>query len=201
MLELPDAASAMVFTNIWVRGVYPKPEVADVVLDLGANVGIFTAYAARAGAAHVFCVEPCPDSLVRLEANLIAMAIRDQATIYPAAIGAHAGYAFIGRRNDVGNRLRFDESDEVARVPVVDAAALLDELNPAPTYVKLDIESNEVAVLRRLGAGGHFENVRVVALEAPADAVAELAGILDASGFSVTRRSWPEHLLVGRRRR
>jgi FkbM family methyltransferase len=191
----------MVFTNIWVRGIYPRPRIADVVLDLGANVGIFTAYAVRSKAAHVYCVEPCPDSVARLEDNLNAMAARDRATIYSAAVGERDTVAFIGTRNHVGNQLRFEESADVTRVRVVDAARLFDDLHPTPTYIKLDIESREAAVLRRLSSGLRFGDVRVVAMEVPADEVSELARFLDGLGFAVQTRSWPEPLVIGERHR
>jgi len=35
-------------------------------------------------------------------------------------------------------------------VPLLDVATLLDSLQPRPTYIKCDVEGNEVPLIRRL---------------------------------------------------
>ena len=58
-LTIPDRVSALVFANIWIRDIYPRPRDGDVVLDLGANVGLFSVRALHQEATFCHCVEPC----------------------------------------------------------------------------------------------------------------------------------------------
>lgn len=69
--SFPDA---VVVREIWCENVY---EVADgdltdtgIVVDLGANIGAFSVYAAKLGAKKVIAVEPQPDNIELLKKNI-----------------------------------------------------------------------------------------------------------------------------------
>ena len=47
IISIPAPISAKVFTNNWIRHVYPDPKPGDVLLDLGSNIGMFSLYALR----------------------------------------------------------------------------------------------------------------------------------------------------------
>ena len=49
---------------------YVKVETNDVVVDVGANVGVFSAYALSASPMHVYCIEPMPDTFGYLKHNM-----------------------------------------------------------------------------------------------------------------------------------
>jgi len=70
----------------------------DVVLDLGANVGLFTlSLMERFHGLKIVCLEPAPFSRTCLERNIAASPWRDrhQITILPDAVGAENGNAMI----------------------------------------------------------------------------------------------------------
>lgn len=201
---IPDRPTAMVLANIWVRKVYPPPEASDIVLDIGANIGLFSLYALKSGIRRVHSVEPCPESVTYLRAHLDGHPLGARATLYHAAIGTASGTAYIPVRNSVANRIQKTQAVETVPVDVLDARVFFDSLDPSPTYVKLDIEFDEAPVLSRLLESASSKGVRRVVIEAndsksnDSESL-ELVQVLKASGFITRVRDTPEKILVGTR--
>src|SRR5437899_5103754 len=69
-LTLASAAEVEVFWHVFVRATYELPERCATVLDCGANVGIFTVWAAsRKPEARIVALEPFPETFAALQAN------------------------------------------------------------------------------------------------------------------------------------
>jgi hypothetical protein len=177
IISIPAPISAMVFANIWIRHVYPDPKPGDVVLDLGTNIGMFTLYALNRGAKFVHCVEPCPDSVNRIEKHLKEWGFRDRANVMTAGVADRAGQGF---------------------VPLLDVATLLDSLQPRPTYIKCDVEGNEVPLIRRLVSSPALSNVHTITMEVTSDEE-EVGAMLEKAGFTVEIRQKPETIIIGTR--
>ena len=64
------------------------------------------------------------------------------------------------------------------------------------TYVKLDIESNELAVLRRLLTASKFSSVRTVTVEKKGE-TDPMVKTLRNAGFEVSVRTYPETIITG----
>ena len=67
------------------RGVQP----GDVVLDCGANIGIFSKTALASGARLVVAVEPAPDTLECLRRNLGREIAERRVIVYPKGVWDH----------------------------------------------------------------------------------------------------------------
>jgi len=195
-VSLPDKPTAMTFANIWVRHVYPVPSRDDVVLDLGANIGMFTLFALTAGVKFCHSVEPCPDSVNRIREHVASAGFKDRQNMIPAAIGESNGTAFIPTKTDISNTISSEQNSNTVPVPVLDAAVLFDSLQPQPTYLKLDIESNEFAVLRRLLSTPKFASVRTVTIEVKGDTDPMFKALREA-GFEASVRTYPETIITG----
>lgn len=118
--------------------------LGDVVLDLGAHIGTFTARALAAGAARVRAVEPAPDNTALFKRNVDdprvelweGVASRSDTgleTIYLVDLEKHKGtdsHSMIVKRG---------------RLPLVVEAWSLAELCAGldPTFIKIDIEGGE----------------------------------------------------------
>ncbi|HEY0551965.1 MAG TPA: FkbM family methyltransferase [Verrucomicrobiae bacterium] len=145
-------------THLWVadevllEGVYQLdvvPFTPDVVLDLGANIGLFTLLAARRWPqAHLVCVEPHPTTFSFLCDNLALNGVN--AVKLQCAVDAEVGVKFLENDGAVFQTL----SQRASATPVM--TLQLDSLVPSrqdlKLLVKMDIEGSEVAVLDHLSA-------------------------------------------------
>ena len=200
IISIPAPVSAMVFTNIWVRHVYPDPKPGDVVLDLGTNIGMFTLYALSHGAKFVHCVEPSPDSVNRIEKHLKEWGFRDRANVIRAGVAERSGEAFIPSITNVASTIQIKADDGLVPVKLLDAAELLETLQPRPTYIKCDIESNQVPVIRRLISSPAISSIHTIAMEVDVLSEAkDLEEALKKAGFTTEIRVDPEMILIGRR--
>lgn len=165
-LAVPADQSAAELRYIWdeIEGpiaLYDDPRAAirpgDVVLDLGAHVGLFALHALGRGAARVVCVEASPVSAACLLANLQTRGLDERVDLYCRAIYDHdRGLAFTlvaaspgcnfvdeaypGRTAPEWRRL------EVPSITIDQIAAglALDRLD----FIKFDTEGCELAALR-----------------------------------------------------
>ncbi len=198
IISIPAPISAMVLTNIWIRHVYPDPKPGDVLLDLGTNIGMFSLYALSHGAKYVHCVEPCPDSVNRIDKHMTEWGFRDRANIMQAGVAAQAGQGFVPSTTSVANTVTSKANAGMVPVPLLDVATLLDSLQPRPTYIKCDVEGNEVPLIRRLTTSSALSSVHTIAMEVTSDEK-EIGELLEKAGFKVEIQYEPEIIIIGKR--
>jgi len=172
-----------IFQRCLIDGTY-EPELAALcrtylapdrdAIDVGANVGFYSVLFGRLlqeGTGRVVSVEPSPDVLVRLRANLARNGVADRVTVFAGAMAdrkqmAHlqrlAGfdeYATIGASmHHALDREQEEAPGKTERIAV--AAESLDGLVEAhglrPGFIKIDVEGAEHLVIR-----GAVETLRV----------------------------------------
>ncbi len=92
----PESAHLdFLFAEIWIDRVYsPKGfEIrdGDVVVDVGANIGVFSAFAAlQARDVRVFAYEPFPGNVALLRSNTEGIR-QSRVRVYPQAVGGSSG--------------------------------------------------------------------------------------------------------------
>lgn len=125
-----------------------------VFIDIGANVGIYSVYAAlRAGAdARVIAVEPHPLALERLRCNLLLNNLAN-VVIEPIALNDRSGaVAFKHDRQNIGNSsILFEQSDVQSNLIEVQGESLMDlvakyQLTKIDA-IKIDVEGAEDRIL------------------------------------------------------
>ena len=132
-----------ILAEIFSRHCYEPPFdlMADRVLDLGANIGLFAAYAlGELGAKEIVAVEPDPDNLRVLrqfvsENRAPVRIIEGCAGTSPGEIGFEGGAA-------ANSRVAERDCDATTCVPVVDVFSL-----GSFDLVKMDIEGSEWTLL------------------------------------------------------
>ena len=128
---------------------------ADVIVDVGANIGNHTLYFSKVLGAKVICVEPNPAALVLLQKNLEMNEVTGQVTIVKAAASDHSGSLRL--ENGPLSNLGMAKVMEAAKVGSIEIASItLDEMissvlseeDARISLVKIDVEGFEQNVLR-----------------------------------------------------
>ncbi|WP_189994850.1 FkbM family methyltransferase [Thalassobaculum fulvum] len=137
----------------WMAGFRPD----DVLLDIGANVGIYTIAAAGLFGVRVAALEPYGPNLAVLRRNVAINRLADRVTVLPVAAtdvertgrlyheGGEAGAASQHFETAVDGA---DESEPFDRVEGVPVDVLVERGTiPFPTRIKIDVDGNERAVI------------------------------------------------------
>jgi len=147
----PDRGGlAEAIVELWLEHTYTagfyRPADDDVIVDAGANVGIFAIQMARQNShCRVIALEPFPENFEYLEANVEQAGLKN-VTCCEMALGAGFGK---GRMQATGSRsldhvLRFSDSNATEGVPVVPLSGLFDLAGVKEIdFLKVDIEGAE----------------------------------------------------------
>lgn len=114
-----------------------------VFYDIGAHAGIYSLAAARAvgESGTIVAVEPNQVNVVRFARHMDLNRIRS-VRLLPAAASDAVGTAIFSRGpNNYQGRLQPDGGLEVPTIR-------LDDIEPAPSVIKIDVEGHEASVLR-----------------------------------------------------
>ncbi len=139
-------SDAAVVREIFQENVYrlALSDCEGTVIDLGANIGAFSVFAALHGAGRVIAVEPEPDNLRVLEVNRETLPDPDIIAVWPGAIWTSVEDVRLTPSHG-GTRITADG-------PVIMPAITMELLFHSSVIIecstlKLDIEGSEYAVL------------------------------------------------------
>ena len=171
-------------------GNYPQ-----VVYDIGANVGISTAYfSLMFPNSKIYAFEPEPGNYLTASRNLEAL---PNVLISKRAISEHVGtMAFeCGADTRGGKLVEHDGATSISTqaVDVTTIESLIDQEGlPSPHFLKIDVEGAEVDVLR--GAGHHLKCAKLLNIETHSKELhnACLELVKDA-GFRILSDKLPPH--------
>ncbi len=185
--------------DIFVRGEYKTAAYTigegAIVLDIGANIGAFSLFAAHRGA-RVYAYEPTPGTYARLRKNIELNNVTQRVTALQNAVAGNAGkrelflHPAVSGANTIApyrEHLDFVESGKGVLVEAV----TLDDVFKANgigqcDFLKLDCEGAEFEILRA-ASRETLARIRHIAMEYHRDP-AELRRILRAAGFEVVVR-------------
>jgi FkbM family methyltransferase len=133
-------------------GEYEVPYRAakPVILDIGANVGSFAAWALkRWPGAHVHCYEPLPDNFALLKKNLgriegSAVSLNNFAIGDPSLKSLYLG------RNNCGEASFYDVGEQ--STITVDVETRAPSVLPKAHIMKIDTEGSEIDILGRMSS-------------------------------------------------
>jgi FkbM family methyltransferase len=159
VLDSPGTLNlAFLFHEIWVREIYAPPgyEIGpgQSVIDVGANIGVFAAYAAtRAPGVRVFAYEPFPGNVEWLRRNVGASGLAEKVSVRQEAVAGERGERVLHVNPEswiVHSLVREDASasEEIAVTCVTLDDALDGNGIERCDLLKLDCEGSEYEILR-----------------------------------------------------
>jgi FkbM family methyltransferase len=155
VLTLLSRGEVKVFWQIAVRKSYALPSHCSTILDCGANVGIFTVWAAAERPdARIVAVEPCRETFDRLTGHIDANRLTSRVQCLRVGLAAQTAERFLDSAYDTPNR-RLIPADAVPARPhaaeSVTCVTLEDCMQGAGIseldLLKMDIEGSEWEVL------------------------------------------------------
>jgi FkbM family methyltransferase len=158
-----DPRDRYIAKKLVLYGAYEKHEISlltslvnlgDYVLDVGANIGLYTLHLSRAVGPHgqVIAVEPDPDNLTILRKNLESNDCSNVVVIPHAFGNKHETRKLYQVDKNRGNLSFADlgKTDQSIDVEVRPGKTVLETLAKQPRVVKIDVEGAEPMVLEGL---------------------------------------------------
>lgn len=156
----PGTSDEKAIREVVARRAYARykfaPAADETWLDLGANVGAFSVWAAtRHPTVRVHAYEPDPDGCELMAHNLRLNGVRHQVEITQAAVVTDRRRTAVlhcntARGNVWRNSIEREwRGGEDIRVPARHISTVLPEL-PSGTYLKMDVEGTEMPILEWL---------------------------------------------------
>ena len=128
----------------------PYRHSAPVILDIGANVGSFAAWALkRWPGCFVHCYEPLPDNFALLKRNLGEFEGRS-VSLHNFAVGDPSLTRLYLGRNNCGEASFYDIGEQTTDTVEVETRA--PSVLPKAQIVKIDTEGSEVDILARMAS-------------------------------------------------
>lgn len=167
----------------WIESI---PQGA-TLWDIGANVGLYTCYAAKARGCRVLAFEPSVFNLELLARNIFLNGLMDKIVIIPLPLSESLGVSRLNMTStDWGGAMStFGEAyghdgramRKIFEFPtvglsMVDAASLLKI--PQPDYIKMDVDGIEHLILK--GGGAVLRGVKGVLIEINDEFAAQAGG-------------------------
>jgi len=158
-------------TLAWIATFAP----GDVLVDVGANVGMYTVWAAKTRGAQVIAFEPEAQNYSLLNRNIFLNALGERVKAYCLALSDTAGLSELhlavvlagGSCHQLGERVDFKHEPAQPAFSQGCVAARLDDLVaagavPQPTHIKIDVDGFEPKVVH--GAAGAVRDPRLRSL-------------------------------------
>ncbi|MEX2518639.1 MAG: FkbM family methyltransferase, partial [Paracoccaceae bacterium] len=192
-----------------MRHCFTAIECVDGLIDVGANLGLYSIAAATAKPVrHVTAFEPSPDTFKELEAN-IALNRRQgmKLVAHNLAVSDSPGEVSFLRRGKFspGNKVMaaggvetLAAGEALVSIGCVRIDDLIDLAGPRDSFLKMDVEGHEISAIK--GAGATIAKRCAVAqielLRGPPDNRAEVKAMMEALGFTFLFRCGADHIFL-----
>jgi FkbM family methyltransferase len=146
------------FYEIFIKKEYDLVKEGDFVVDIGANIGLFSLFAALKGASKILSIEPDKRNCIHLKENLNQFS---EITIVEEAVSDKDGYVefFTSEISSINSTIKNDENfssftkDPIQsyKVPCLSPSSLIDKYNITKIdFLKIDCEGGEFAFFENL---------------------------------------------------
>ncbi|MEM2304826.1 MAG: FkbM family methyltransferase [Candidatus Methanomethylicia archaeon] len=176
--------------HVWIWNDYEriwKPRRGDVVIDIGAHVGLFTLKCIKVfNVGRIIAIEPHPVNYLLLNENLKLNNYQNIANTLRVAVGGEAGSAKLYlSRYSFCHSLVFNEANTSINVQLATLDDLVESLKlQRVDFIKIDVEGYEVEVLKgMINTLTMFKPV--IVMEVLNSNIMEVKKILSKLGYNV----------------
>ena len=178
----------------WIAGFKPD----DVLIDVGANVGMYTVWAAKTRGIRMFAFEPESQNFALLNRNILLNDLGNRVNVYCLAMSDAAGLSQLhlsqfmagGSCHSLGEKVDFKHAPMRPVFSQGCISARLDDLVasgtvPEPDHIKIDVDGFEPKVIagaQRIIKGGKLRSLLIEVNQNLADHQQMVAG-LNALGY------------------
>jgi FkbM family methyltransferase len=168
---------------IFVREDYGKVPPHSTVIDIGANIGVFSLYAIHQQAAKVYAYEPNSEAYQCLQRNIIENHLEGRIIPQPLAVcHLEAGVVKFPKQSSIFNAILTDKStQDFDWAPTTTLDAIMRSVGAAQ-LVKLDCEGAEYDILFNASAQT-LRQIEAFKMECHAGRAHELKSFLQSYGF------------------
>ncbi|MFN7877977.1 MAG: FkbM family methyltransferase [Pirellula sp.] len=151
-----------------------------VFVDAGANIGSFSLLAAGYGGAQVVAIEPAPQTMKRLERNVVINGFSNFVRLQQCALGeSESTIRFSVDKDTMNSVVDSSYAGKWLEIPVQTLDALTDDF--AVHMLKIDVEGFENSVLKGARKTLSNPNLKIVLLEGDDE---QIQAIMNANGFA-----------------
>lgn len=154
VLRVSSRLEVKAFWEVFARRCYPLPTDCRIIVDAGANVGVFSVWAAKQlPEVRIIAIEPCPATLAALHHNVSGNHLEDRIQTVQIALAAQTGERLMVTDAESPRRslVPADQNPiarSAVRVRCVSLADLFDQYRlTSVDLLKMDIEGSEWEVL------------------------------------------------------
>jgi FkbM family methyltransferase len=137
--------------QIHFHHAYPLRPSDRLIVDAGANIGLFTCWAAsRNPHSRVVAIEPSPGSFERLRQHVRLNGFEDRVLLFPLALSSTNTSVWVSQ-DATASQMHHVTAEKMPDTAMVDAVSLSDVMATLPDqpidFLKMDIERSEYDVL------------------------------------------------------
>jgi FkbM family methyltransferase len=182
-------------TISWIAGFAGD----DTLLDIGANVGMYSIWAAKTRAVRVLAFEPESQNFALLNRNILANGLAGQVTAYCVALSDKTGFGELALAQFLvgGSGHNYGSGGAEAASSVyrqgcfstsVDALVAAGDI-PVPSHIKIDVDGIEPAIVRGASATLRDPRLRSLLIEinTNVDEHWEIVDVMLSAGFDYSR--------------
>jgi FkbM family methyltransferase len=172
-IDILNANGLRIHNEIFIQNIYENGKVSiskgDVVLDIGANIGVFSLYATHKGASKVFSFEPDVKNYNYLDKNILQNNLDKIVKIHNYGLANTSGKRYLKIANIPGGHQMLRDGENISsNDEVITTKTFSDFINENKLkhidYVKMDCEGAEGEILRSFEKP-HFAMINKFAIE------------------------------------
>jgi len=174
---------------VFVKKDYGTVEPNATVVDVGANIGVFSLYAAHAGARSIIAIEPSAEGHAVLERNISGNRLEGTVEADRRAVSDVGGHSVSIPKtaSPYNESRRRDASPEEDLVSTISLSGIMESVGGDVDLLKCDCEGAEYPFL--MGATAmDLSRIKRIRMEYHAGPLDELTEVLVGHGFRETHR-------------